>query len=112
MSDNSINPISNDVRLTAVTSTLLKPQVKASVKAEVKPPVEESAEQDKSSTPIENEPTQFSSSINISVHFRVNDETNELTAFVVDRNSHRVLRSIPISEFYKMPAGELLKLAA
>jgi uncharacterized FlaG/YvyC family protein len=108
MSDNSINPISNDVRLTAVTSTLLK----APVKAEVKPPVEESAEQDKSSTPIENEPTQFSSSTNITVHFRVNDETNELTAFVVDRNSHRVLRSIPISEFYKMPAGELLKLAA
>lgn len=103
MSDNSITPISS-VSLTAVSGTLPKAQVKTRV--------EDSSNQERSSKQIENELEQFGASSKISVHFRVNDETNELTVFVVDRNSHRVLRSIPISEFYKMPAGELLKLAA
>ncbi len=107
MSDNSINPISNNAQLAAVTSAFLKTQVKAPVKA----PVEETSDQDKSSKPVEPEPEQLDSSTNISVNFRVNED-NEVVAFIVDRNSHRVLRSIPVSEFYKMQAGELLKLAA
>jgi hypothetical protein len=48
----------------------------------------------------------------ITLHFRVNDETNELTVFVVDQESKRVLRSIPASELQKMKAGDLLKLTA
>ena len=103
MSDNMINPISN-VSLAAVSGMILKEQVKA--------PVEESSNQDRSPTQTENESEPVMTSSNISVHFRVNDETNELTVFVVDRNSKRVLRTIPVSEFYKMPAGELLKIAA
>lgn len=102
MSDNSINPISN-ISLTAVSGMLPKAQVKTPA------PVEESSDQDKSSTQNENV---TESASNVSVNFRINNETNELTVFVVDRSSHRVLRSIPISEFYKMPAGELLKMAA
>jgi uncharacterized FlaG/YvyC family protein len=103
MSDNSIAPISN-VSLTAASGVLPKAQVKTAV--------EESSEQDKSPKQSDNESVQVGGSSSVSVHFRVNDETNELTVFVVDRSSHRVLRSIPISEFYKMPAGELVKLAA
>jgi uncharacterized FlaG/YvyC family protein len=60
---------------------------------------------------VEPEPERIGGSTNISVNFRVNED-NEVVAFIVDRNSHRVLRSIPVSEFYKMQAGELLKLAA
>ena len=103
MSENSITPISN-ASLTAVSGMLPKAQLKAQ---QIKAPVEEPAEQERSST----KPA-ISVSSNVSVHFRVNDETNELTMFIVDRANKQVLRTIPASEFYKMPAGELLKLAA
>ncbi len=106
MSENSITPISN-VRLDTVSAALPKAQASA-----VGAPKAEASEQDNLLTQVENEIEQANASTNVSVHFRVNDDTNELTVFVVDRNSHRVLRSIPISEFYKMPAGELVKLAA
>ena len=102
MSDNMINPISS-VSLAAVSGMLPKPQVKA--------PVEDASVQAKAPTKVEGE-VLHSSSSNVSVNFRVNDETNELTVFVVDRDSKRVLRTIPVSEFYKMPAGELMKIAA
>jgi len=107
MSENSINPISN-VRLDSVSGTLPKAPVTPAPGA----PKTEPTDHDKLSTQMESEIEQANASSNVSVHFRVNDDTNELTVFVVDRNSHRVLRSIQISEFYKMQAGELLKLAA
>jgi uncharacterized FlaG/YvyC family protein len=106
MSDNSITPISN-VSQTTVSGVSPKAQINA-----LGTPKTEASDQERSTRAMENESEQAGTSSNVSVHFRVNDETNELTVFVVDRNSHRVLRSIPISEFYKMPAGELLKLAA
>jgi uncharacterized FlaG/YvyC family protein len=106
MSDNTINPISS-VRMDTVSAALPKAQVSAPVTPKV-----EASEAEKLSSQAENESEQITNPSNVSVHFRVNDDTNELTVFVVDRNSHRVLRSIPISEFYKMKAGELLKLAA
>ena len=49
---------------------------------------------------------------NVSIHFRVDDETGQLTVFLVDRASRRVLRSIPASELHKLQAGDLLKLTA
>lgn len=106
MSENSITPIGN-VRLDAASPVLPKAQASA-----VGAPKTEPSEQGKLPAQLENEIEQANASSNVSVHFRVNDDTNELTVFVVDRNSHRVLRSIPISEFYKMQAGELVKLAA
>lgn len=106
MSDNTINPISS-VRMDTVSGTFPKAPVSAPVTPKV-----EASEAEKLPSQAENESEQISAPSNVSVHFRVNDDTNELTVFVVDRNSHRVLRSIPISEFYKMKAGELLKVAA
>ena len=49
---------------------------------------------------------------NISLHFRVDEETNNVTIFLVDRKSHKVLRSIPAAELQKMQIGDLLKLTA
>lgn len=49
---------------------------------------------------------------NISIHFRVDDETSSVTIFLVDRKSHKVLRSIPAAELQKMQIGDLLKLTA
>ncbi|MBI5943504.1 MAG: flagellar protein FlaG [Chloroflexi bacterium] len=107
MSENSITPIGN-VRLDAAPAPLPKVQTSAVVGAQKIEP----SEHGKVQAQVESEIEQAGAPSNVSVHFRVNDDTNELTVFVVDRNSHRVLRSIPISEFYKMQAGELLKLAA
>lgn len=78
----------------------------------VSPSAAEPMAQKKTQKQMETEVEQESAASNLSVHFRVNEETNELTVFVVDRSAHRVLRSIPISELYKMSAGELVKLAA
>ena len=49
---------------------------------------------------------------NISIHFRLDDETSSVTIFLVDRKSHKVLRSIPAGELQKMQIGDLLKLTA
>jgi hypothetical protein len=49
---------------------------------------------------------------NIALQFRVDDKTKDVTVFVVDRSSKRVLRSIPASELAKLKAGDLLKLTA
>ncbi len=103
MSDNTINPISNNVPVAAMASVVIKAQAKASV--------EESSNKEHSPKQAEVESEQIGNHSNISVNFRVNDN-DEVVAFIVDRSSHKVLRSIPISEFYKLPAGELLKLAA
>jgi uncharacterized FlaG/YvyC family protein len=49
---------------------------------------------------------------NVSIHFNVDEETNRLVVIVTERDSGRVLRTIPASEFEKLRAGELLKLGA
>ena len=49
---------------------------------------------------------------NVSIHFRVDEKTNDLTVFVVDRKSKKVIRSIPANELSKLSAGELLKISA
>ncbi len=49
---------------------------------------------------------------NVSIYFRIDDETEDVTVIVVDRQSKRVLRTIPACELQKMQAGELLKLTA
>ena len=110
MSENSINPISS-VQVTAVSGTLPKPQPKTSqVKAKVA--VEEASTQNNAPKQAESFPEQIGNSSNISVHFRVNDDTNELTVFVVDRENKKVLRTIPSSEFSKLNAGDILELTA
>jgi uncharacterized FlaG/YvyC family protein len=49
---------------------------------------------------------------NISIHFNVDEETNRLIVVVSERDSGRVIRTIPASELHKLQAGELLKLTA
>ena len=51
-------------------------------------------------------------SSDVSLHFKVDDKTNDVTVFVVDKASKKVLRSIPASELAKLGAGDLLKLTA
>jgi hypothetical protein len=60
----------------------------------------------------ESEPRASGDLSNVSIHFRIDEETEKVTVFVVDRNTKQVLRSIPASELYKLKAGDLLKLTA
>ena len=47
---------------------------------------------------------------NVSIHFRVDEETNDVTVFLVDRKTKKILRSIPAGELQKLQIGDLLKL--
>ena len=61
-------------------------------------------------TEVEKEKTKHLS--NISIQFNVDEETNRLVVVVTERDSGRVIRTIPASEFEKLHAGDLLKLTA
>jgi uncharacterized FlaG/YvyC family protein len=95
----SVRPIDSNI----ITETQLPVQVEsaATPKQKEKPQVQ-----------AERVPDQNSSLSNISIHFRVDDKTNDVTVFLVDRISKKVLRSIPASEMQKLQAGDLLKLTA
>jgi hypothetical protein len=67
---------------------------------------------ERSVKPSEPEKVQEKNISNIAIHFNVDEETNRLVVVVTDRDSGRVLRTIPASEFEKMQAGDLLKMQA
>jgi uncharacterized FlaG/YvyC family protein len=46
------------------------------------------------------------------LRFMVDEKNNDITVYVVDRASRRVMRSIPPSEVNNLKAGDLLKLLA
>jgi uncharacterized FlaG/YvyC family protein len=115
MSDYSINPVTNVKSEVAASSAplpqeqtvvatagarqgLLKPQ-----ENQAKPAVDESA--DKAVLPI-------SSMADVSLRFRVDEKTKNITVYIVDRESKRILRSIPPEELNKLQAGDLLQLFA
>lgn len=109
MNETSIKPISS-VR-PRESGTPLKPLVTNQVEtmAAQKPG---SSDPDANVKPVEAHAEQGENFSNVSIHFRLDDKTNELTVFVVDRKTKRVLRSIPASELHKLQAGDLLKLTA
>ena len=48
----------------------------------------------------------------ILLKFRVDEKTNDITVFVIDRASKQVVRTIPPDEVTKLRAGDLIKLLA
>lgn len=109
MNETSVNPISS-ARLTelGISARITLPEKTEA--AIVREPATSNSE--KSTKQIETESEQAKNVSNVSIHFEVNDETKQLTIFVVDKKSKRVIRSIPASELSKLQAGELLKLTA
>ena len=105
MSENSINPISH-VQPAAIGGMPPKPQVVKTEVEEVSDPNTSPEQQ------MENRPAPISGASNVSVHFRVNDDTHELTVFVVDRGNKKILRTIPASEFSKLNAGDIVRWTA
>jgi uncharacterized FlaG/YvyC family protein len=49
---------------------------------------------------------------NVRLHFRVDPKTHEVTVLMVDKSSHRVIRSIPPEEIGKLNEGDLVELFA
>jgi hypothetical protein len=49
---------------------------------------------------------------NVAIHFKVDSKTHNITVYVVDRETRRVLRSIPPEELNKLQTGDLLELTA
>lgn len=48
----------------------------------------------------------------ITLKFKIDEKTNQVTIYLLDRASHKVVRSIPPEEMQKMGPGELLELFA
>ena len=44
--------------------------------------------------------------------FKVDDQTKDLTVFVVDKESKKVIRTIPAEELRKLDAGDLVEILA
>lgn len=109
MSENSITPISSvrpiDSGLPVRATGLSPAETVAAHKSD-------SSSQEQAPRLKKSEPRVSGDLSNVSIHFRIDDETEKVTVFVIDRKTKRVLRSIPASELSKLKAGDLLKLTA
>lgn len=108
MNDSSLKPISG-VR---ASESGLRARLITTGRTDKVFPRESTTDLEKSVKPSEPEKVQEKNLANISIHFNVDDETNRLVVVVTERDSGRILRTIPASEFEKMQAGDLLKLTA
>lgn len=113
MTENSINPVSN-VSMSSAGSAMPTPQAKkvtvdASTTSTAGKIQSETAQQSAvAASTLVSKPATAAGSVSVS--FRIDDDTNELTVYVVDRENKKVLRTIPSSEFSKLSAGDILQL--
>lgn len=109
MNQSSIKPISGIQSSdgSALTKALNTAQLEMTA---LQPRPATTARQEKTQTETRQESTELGSLANVSIHFRVDDKTSNVTVFLVDRKSKKVLRSIPASELQKLQIGDLLKL--
>ncbi len=76
------------------------------------------AQPDKTEKPVKPEPTAAKpapgrlpiTNTDTFLRFMVDEKSNDITVYVVDRASQRVMRSIPPNEVNNLKAGDLLKL--
>lgn len=79
----------------------------ASARAAAQPKSEKAAEKETQAVPAL--PVTKS---DILLRFHIDEETNDITVYLVDRATKQVVRSIPPNEVQKLRAGDLLKLFA
>lgn len=109
MAENSVTPISNIDSESNVNRAMQLAQHQSEVEAarqseriqEAKPTSEE-----KPAAPA------VKSVADIQLKFQVNEETKQVTVYVVDRESKRIIRSIPPDELNNLQAGDLVELLA
>lgn len=107
MDPSSIQPIGSVQQADNSAISKLTATVQSDTLAQHRPAI---VHPEKSQPEVETAALQESSLENVSIHFRLDDKTNTVTIFLVDRKSKKVLRSIPASELQKMQIGDLLKL--
>jgi uncharacterized FlaG/YvyC family protein len=107
MNDTSIKPINGIQRSDGSALSKALTPVQTETTGQVR---SSSASQEKLQIKTKAEESQINGLDNVSIHFRVDDKTNNVTVFLVDRKSKKVLRSIPASELQKLQIGDLLKL--
>ncbi len=61
-------------------------------------------------TKTEDTPRQPATHPDISLRFQVDEETQDVTLLILDKNTREVIRSIPPDEMNKIGPGELLEL--
>jgi len=107
MPDNSITPPTRMDPVSQGNPVMQAAQQPATpVDQSRRPQVEEVAKPAETALPVTNAHS------NVFLKFRVDEKTNDLTVFVIDRASRQVLRTIPSDELTHMHSGDLLKLLA
>ncbi len=109
MAENSVNPISSIDSEPGVNRVMQAAQHHAEIEAA------RLNEQAKAVKPTsENKPAASPAKPvgDIQLKFQVNEETKQVTVYVVDRASKRVIRSIPPDELNNLQAGDLVELLA
>ena len=62
---------------------------------------------------LEEKPSQaINAGSDISLRFRVDQKSNEVFVYVIDRASKKVVRTIPMNELARLSAGQLVRLTA
>lgn len=57
------------------------------------------------------EPSPASKLLSISLEFQVDESTNDVTVVVLDKSSHKVIRTIPADELKNLREGDLFELS-
>lgn len=115
MSDYSIKPVGKtevESRSIELYQLFQTQETSAAEKAAVTRPTAPDEAEKTSERPPEQKTQLPVSQSDVVLKFQVNEDTNEITVFLVDRASKQVLRSIPPDEVTKLKAGDLLKLSA
>jgi uncharacterized FlaG/YvyC family protein len=109
MNDTSINPISGLPQSESIMPTKTPAPAQAETVAQAQAIA---VRLEKNQFDGKNQSSEAGTPANVSIHFRVDEKTNEVTVFLVDRKSKKVLRSIPADELQKLQVGDLLQLTA
>lgn len=109
MAENSVTPISSidsDVNVNrAMQVAQHQAEVEAAKQAEEVQEVKPASEQKPAPAPVK-------AVSDIQLKFQVNEETKQVTVYVVDRSTKTVIRSIPPDELNNLQAGDLVELLA
>jgi hypothetical protein len=106
MIDNTVAPISNLKPEVSPDAQLAQNNAAASPALRQSQPVSAS----KSAPGSQPSATPLTHMAEISLRYKVDTKTNDLTVFVIDRASRRVLRTIPPEEINQLKVGDLIQL--
>ena len=106
----AVEPPAQENARAAAASEMKTAEVKAADAQEAKvqaAKVHEAAQPAKSRTDLP-----LKEMADVSLKYRVDAETKELTVMVIDKSSHKVIRTIPSEELKQFREGDLLELSS